>query len=554
MNPVLKKLWRYSGLLAALITLTLLAGCGFDEQRLVWSPNGQRAFVFGAQKVFLADANGRLSPALSLGKVNRVAWFDDSQRLALVTEQALPDWTAIARELGTDKAREVEAAAETAWKSIQGGMTWETASEGFEYRIADVLLIYLREHHADDFKLVLRDAAWRDLQAQEKKDDAKTWAKFAAEVGPEKAQSVAAAIESVWKLYKPGMTWEALDKAAKSSRDADPRAMPEEPVFSNYLREHHPEELKQLLGEEMWKDALQKTVPHYQLLVARIEADTVTVGARLHHGFGSYRDVRVAPGGRMVAFVVEPGIEPEKAPNRLIAVTVDGAQALEVATVVSSFPDWAADGRSLAYVQAAGGGGDVPRLGTLLVRGVESPEGKPLLEAEPKSLAGVLLSGDVRVRCLRDGRILFNTAEITLPIAKADGASTQEQLFAIDPARQATLVRLIPRLAEGRTPRGLIYFEVSPDDRRVVFGTDHGEVSVLTLATGEVDQVQNAGDEISGTPQWRTAEEFSYVRFNHEKDGVKPARPCELVLHQCGGKKEDTVLSAAWPVEMVGFK
>jgi len=76
--------------------------------------------------------------------------------------------------------------------------------------------------------------------------------------------------------------------------------------------------------------------------------------------------------------------------------------------------------------------------------------------------------------------------EFTLPIATKDADVERERLFALDQVRQSTLVRMIPRGEEENMPKNLTFFELSPDEQRVLVGGYEGEVSVLTIATGDV--------------------------------------------------------------------
>lgn len=214
-------------------------------------------------------------------------------------------------------------------------------------------------------------------------------------------------------------------------------------------------------------------------------------------------------------------------------------------------PDWTPGGRALTYVQAMGGSSkDELRLGSLVQREVLDAGGKIAFKEEKKVLAGWSCSGNTRVRCLRDGRILFNAAEISLPIAAEDYGEQPEQLFAVDPARQATLVRLIPRKQEENLPQTLAFFETSPDEKQVHFGGLGGEVAVLTLASGGVEQVQDgvAKQTLQGQPVWRKDGEFSYTRRVAKQDGQTPPRKAEVMLRS--GEK-DRRLSESWPDAMV---
>jgi len=321
-----------------------------------------------------------------------------------------------------------------------------------------------------------------------------------------------------------------------------------------YLRERHGEALRAKVNAGEWDDIKGREAEIHELAMARMEDGKITVGTLLHEGLGTVIEIRVAPGDRAVAFITEMDLTTEGKKEddlQLLLARVNGSGATPVAAHVGAFPDWSADGRSLTYVQAAGGSPkDDLRLGTLVQQEVLDASGAIAIKGERKELAGWIFSGNSRVRCLRDGRILFNAAEISLPIAAEDYGEQHEQLFAVDQARQATLVRVIPRKQEENLPRMLAFFEPSPDERQVLFGGLDGAVCVLTLATGEVEQVQEgtARQSLQGQPVWRKDGEFSYTRRTAKKDGQAPARKAEVVLRSQGKAK---VLSAEWPDQMV---
>jgi hypothetical protein len=166
----------------------------------------------------------------------------------------------------------------------------------------------------------------------------------------------------------------------------------------------------------------------------------------------------------------------------------------------------------------------------------------------------MMFSNNPRVRCLRDGRILFNAVEFSLPIMAKDADVERERLFAVDAARQATLVRVVPRSEEENLPKSLVFFEVSPDEKQVLVGGFDGEVSVLTLMTGNVDVLQKAGDyNLMAAPVWRSAEEITFARRNPAVDGKKPERKAEVIRRKVVMQKGDqeTVLSQDWSQEML---
>jgi len=134
----------------------------------------------------------------------------------------------------------------------------------------------------------------------------------------------------------------------------------------------------------------------------------------------------------------------------------------------------------------------------------------------------------------------------------------------LDLARQPTLVRMIPCKAENELPDSLPFFEVSPDEKQVLFGGEKGIVCLLTLTNGQVNVVQGHGkDDLQGLPVWRKAGEFTYMkRIEQQQTGTDwlglkridsmvshpPPRKVEVVLRR---GDQETVLSQSWPDDMV---
>jgi hypothetical protein len=206
-------------------------------------------------------------------------------------------------------------------------------------------------------------------------------------------------------------------------------------------------------------------------------------------------------------------------------------------------------------MQAAEGGekGDL-RLATLVRREVLDEGGQIKLQEKPDELAGMLFSNLTRVRCLKDGRIVFNAVEFSLPVTNKDVDADRERLFAFDPLRQATLVRIVPRGEEENMPKNLAFFELSPDEKQILVGGFDGEVSVLTLVTGDVGVWQKAGEyNLMAAPVWRAPGEITYARRNPGENGKPPSRKAEIVLRQLVSEKGDQekVLSQSWSDEML---
>jgi len=73
----------------------LLAGCG-PEKVLQWSPDGKQAAVTSKGTLYICDATGALSKPLA-SDVERVAWYPDSRRMAVVFRHEVQAWEELGR-------------------------------------------------------------------------------------------------------------------------------------------------------------------------------------------------------------------------------------------------------------------------------------------------------------------------------------------------------------------------------------------------------------------------------------------------------------------------
>jgi Tol biopolymer transport system component len=210
---------------------------------------------------------------------------------------------------------------------------------------------------------------------------------------------------------------------------------------------------------------------------------------------------------------------------------------------VAVSPDWSPDGHSLVYITTANTNSAESdlTLGVLARRRIVNEAGQLEIQKTQDELAGLLFNGQTRVRCLKDGRILFASEEWRLPVTTND-LPQRQQLFALDPDRQATLSRLVPRSTHEMLPGDLNFFEVSPDEKRVAVVGDKSMVAVLTLASGNVDVLQGGKEgDLKSIPCWRSATELCYVAMETARTNGQKA---EVVLWQPG---KTNVLSRNWP-------
>ena len=371
----------------------------------------------------------------------------------------------------------------------------------------------------------------------------KEYSALTAALGPERTRSLAAKSEAIWQL------WLATPNGADFN---PPLAADDVGAVMVYLRAHHHDETLAKVKEKDRADFEAAGANWHSLVVARITGDKLECGPTLSDGLATIEDIRPTPSGLAVAFVTNAELSPENdAGLQLHVVPTDGSTpASLLSTQVGAHPDWTPDSRTIVYLQAEGGHfsgkPDDLRLGALVERRVLDEHGHVVLgkDSNPRELAGLIFQTENRVRCLRDGRVLFDAAEFRLPLAGSD-RSTREQLFALDRTKEKpALVPLIPAPELGRMPNPLAFFEVNAIETEVLFGGG-GDVPVLRLADGHVEHhavplVDNSNDKNPPLPRWRLAGEFSYLKKTSGRN--------ELVLWR---GDQETSLSQTWPDEVL---
>src|SRR5881394_1964967 len=99
-----------------LLLVAVIAGCD-PEQLVVWSPDGSKAAMIGADGLHIADPAGKLTPLL-VKDVRKVAWFGDSHRVAAVREVKTASWKEATKYLEPERAARLEAEGEKFFKAM----------------------------------------------------------------------------------------------------------------------------------------------------------------------------------------------------------------------------------------------------------------------------------------------------------------------------------------------------------------------------------------------------------------------------------------------------
>lgn len=299
---------------------------------------------------------------------------------------------------------------------------------------------------------------------------------------------------------------------------------------------------------------------HYHFLrIGLWDGKQFTIKKTLWNSSERIWDMQISSKGRVVTFTTAyPDLDDDEELNvsSLWAADLQTGRSVLLDQNVALYPGWSADGQSLFYVRSIGEGKAGNAIGTLLqIQPCDSAGA--LLEQipQPKGLAGLVAGEYTKVRCLSDGRIIFSSIELTLPIIGKD-IPEYKQLFVLDPTRQATITRLIPHSTLDQTRSfNLDFFEVSPDETMISLLDDDGRVAVLTVATGDfiLLQGEKLGPEIV-VPVWRTPNELCYLGPTDGKTGLFSKMTYKQVFLQGpddeGNWGQARVISKNWPEEV----
>jgi hypothetical protein len=213
--------------------------------------------------------------------------------------------------------------------------------------------------------------------------------------------------------------------------------------------------------------------------------------------------------------------------------------------------DWSPDACSLAFVRGAVPNADKPSqlyLGSLTTVRVARPDGALLKEWEQQEdKVGMLFNNILSVRWLSDGRLMFSSAEVTLPATTHD-MPQRWSLFVLDPRTPASVCRVVRRDFDQPLELSTPLFCLSPDEKCVLLPASGGRVIRYDFASGEAALLAGEEDAKSGIrslPSWRSASEICFVRVTAAELGKETV--AEVVLLKDGAP---TSISGAWPEEM----
>jgi len=315
------------------------------------------------------------------------------------------------------------------------------------------------------------------------------------------------------------------------------------PAALLYIRDNRPDAMGNRLGEK-WKKLEEKiSVPYTRLGLYDLDNMSLKPGPVILNSLKGINELRLSPNAKAVAYVTgsdrtENGFTLWLAPLRA------SAAPRELADRVALFPDWSTDGQYVTYIRSAGAKDAKPaRIGTLSRRKVADGDGNLLDELpEAENLAGIVFDNLLAARCLPDGRILFASADMTLPAA-VEKTRKPIALFAFKPGEASTVTRVVSDQAKAQLPESPV-FDLSPD-RKLICITDDAKVCVVNLANGKITWVQQEEGKLRMLPSWRGPGELCFIIPAAKDD---PAARPEVALWSAGKTR---IISKDWPDEVM---
>ncbi|MEE8171095.1 MAG: hypothetical protein V3T70_11170 [Phycisphaerae bacterium] len=138
--------------LVVVLAASALLGC-IPEKRIVWSSDGRRAAVIGADGLHVCDGEGVLSPLL-VKDARHAAWFPDSQRLLVARTEQITTWDALTEHLAAARRERLIAVAKrmhTEALAYEGDLDdfEPTAEASLTSRELVAAILYLRDHQSE---------------------------------------------------------------------------------------------------------------------------------------------------------------------------------------------------------------------------------------------------------------------------------------------------------------------------------------------------------------------------------------------------------------------
>jgi hypothetical protein len=261
-------------------------------------------------------------------------------------------------------------------------------------------------------------------------------------------------------------------------------------------------------------------------------------------GFGSVEDFRISPDGKHGLFVHDNEARPDVFDVELIPLSPPSI-SVKVAEAASTHADWSADSKTVIYTQATNDNMENQLTVPLsAVHVIDESSASPKKTQAPETLLYLVRNRSQQIRCLKDGAIIFDSPEVTLPVTHTDLPKT-ENLFSFRIGDQ--IVRRLLAAEDTQSLKPIDSLETNPDGTyAAITNTDSNTCDVVNISTGKVTALQSAGGAC-----WRNSDELCYVKPLEKKSAND--HDAEVVLRSISTGQE-RVISETWPKAAVdGF-
>lgn len=154
-------------LMIAVWACAVVAVSGCYPERIVWSPDGQRALVAGKERLYLCDPNGKLTD-LGTQAPACMAWLADSRRYVAATQDKLTAWKDIEPLLSAEDKDRLIRLAEDMRKEILASDNVDLGKlkcvQGKDSGELSAAKVYLRDRHAEGLAEKL-GATWKEFES-----------------------------------------------------------------------------------------------------------------------------------------------------------------------------------------------------------------------------------------------------------------------------------------------------------------------------------------------------------------------------------------------------
>lgn len=477
MKPILKHL-------AAALALLCLSGC-FPEERIWWSPQGDRALVLIDNRLHLVTADGPLGEALdgvSMENVvvKTVSWLPDGNRFICSRERTLKSWAEVVKLIPEDEVKQVDAILPAVEPLLEAAAKIAPTAEKLDHVISSL---------PTELRTKLIAAVMR------------TYAENPAAVEA-KLTVLPKSEDIIQSLRKDGVSFSVDELCVITLKDG--KVGETQGIEASLLMKH----------------AMPRISPRHDAVAcvrfgenddhASLEVHPLSGGAPLLVTQRATGAFDWTPDGRSLVFMTPFDGESDKLQSvqKLTVLQPDG-QLMKVA--LEKQPDGS----------------------------VQQMKGPDRLN-QPEVLATAIVLQHPSLQVLPDGRVLFAAQPAEMPFLGGEPKEEPRLYLLSEDGKKLAPIPTAP----GELPTDLGYFAASPDGTHVAIvegGTD--AVAVVNVGSGKVELISppHEGWKCSTLPSWKSNTELSFAALHGDKPEPK------WMLWSAGSPVRS--ISSAWPAK-----